>query len=270
MDIQERANEYAKGRLVSIIERLIADIYTDGYKAGYQTKTDEVDEVVLQKIAEAKAEVARTEAIKAAERAEAERIAREKAEAEKAEVERIAREKAEKKRIAEEEAEAKKIAEEEVAKQKKAAEKKAENDKKDANIKDVKFIDLQLPSGTLWATEYIGEMTYREAKKRYHLPTLEQINELKRECKLTIIGTGDLKVLNAEGKWFTINSNGRTGSIGSVNSDYLSKFWIDEEEDSNKNVRYAEFRSNYYGVTLNLQNKFVGESLSVLVVKSKQ
>ena len=35
MDIQEQANEYAKGRLSAIIERIIADIYSDGYKAGY-------------------------------------------------------------------------------------------------------------------------------------------------------------------------------------------------------------------------------------------
>lgn len=90
-----------KGRLSAIIEKVIAEIYLDGYHAGYKTKSDEIDEVILQNIAEAKAEVARAEAIKAAERAEAERLANEKA---KAEAERKKHEEAEAKRIADEEA----------------------------------------------------------------------------------------------------------------------------------------------------------------------
>lgn len=289
MNIQDQANEYAKGRLAKIIERLIAEIYSDGFEAGYQTKSKEVDEIAIRKIAEAKAEVARAEAIKVAERAEAERIAREKAEAEraeaekiarekaeaeKAEAERIAREKAEQKRIAEEEAEAKRIAAEEAVKQKKAEQKKAENDKKDANIKNLKFIDLKLPSGTLWAIEYIENMTFREAKKRYHLPSIDQVNELRKECKLIAQSYDGFLVLNAEGKSFRIGNNG-SDSFGSHIQIYYSEFWIDEEEDTNKNVNYARFQYEYNngvsnGVSLYLPEKFVGETLPVLVVKSKQ
>lgn len=33
MDIQELANAYAKGRLSAIIEKVIAEIYSDGYHA---------------------------------------------------------------------------------------------------------------------------------------------------------------------------------------------------------------------------------------------
>ncbi len=274
MDIQERANAYAKGRLASIVEKLIAGIYSDGYEAGYKARSEEVDEVVLQKIAEAKAEVARAEAIKAAERAETERLAREKAMAEKAEAERLAREKAEAEkaeteRIARLEAEKKRIALEE-AKAKKIAKKKAENDKKDTSISDVEFVDLNLPSGTLWAKNYIGEMTFREALKQYHLPTIEQINELQRECKLTMSSSGNLKVINGDGKSFIIYN---TYSCYRDRSTYYeSNFWIDEEEDSNKNVRYANFNYSIVGssVSLVFRNMFVGEPLSVLVVKSKQ
>lgn len=269
MNVKEEANEYAKGRLATIIERLIADIYSDGFEAGYQTKSREVDEIAIRRIAEAKAEVARAEAIKAAERAEAERVAREKAEAEKAEAEKIAREKAEQKRIADEAAEAKRIAAEEAEKQKKIAKKKAENDRKDANIKNIKFIDLKLPSGTLWATKFIDEMTFRAAQNRYHLPTIEQINELRRECKLIGEGYNGIKVLNAEGKSFQIFNNA-SETIGNTNMCY-SRFWIEDEEDSKKNVSYAEFKYSYKSdVSLYLPDKFVGETLSVLVVKSKQ
>lgn len=204
MDIQEQANEYAKGRLAVIIERIIADIYSDGFKAGYQTKSNEVDEVVIQRIAEAKAEVARAEAEReAAERAEAQRIAQEKAEVERIErekAEKAARERAEADRIAKEKiekerAEAERLAQEEKARKaeaerkaeedKKAAKKKEENDKKDEAIKGVAFKDLGLPSELLWADKLSSKkFTFRQANKLYHLPTNDEWQELKAECQI--------------------------------------------------------------------------------------
>jgi len=264
MDIQELANAYAKGRLSAIIEKVIAEIYSDGYHAGYKTKSDEIDEVILQKIAEAKAEVARAEAIKAAERAEEERLANEKAKAEKAEVERKKREEAEAKRIAEEEAETKRLAEEEAEEKKKAAKKKAENDKKDKRIKDVKFIDLGLPSGTLWAVESIGDMTFREAKKRYHLPTLEQFLELEREY-----------LLSGDGENFRfLSDSGKVLAFARSSSDsytYHFYFWLDEEE----NKKYAccadlmGYNNNSI-VKLSTTGIFIGKTLPVMIVKSKE
>ena len=286
MDIQEQANEYAKGRLAEIIERIIADIYSDGYKAGYQTKSNEVDEVVIQKIAEAKAEVARAEAQREAEeRAEAQRIAREKAEAEriarekaekeareKAEAERIAREKIERER--EETArkvEAKRLAEEE----KKAAKKKAENDKKDKAIKNVDFVDLSLPSETLWASERIGyssqTFAFREAKKLYHLPTDAQLLELEEECQISGDCNG-FEILSADGVRINLNYN---DNIYTDNGDFIKAtflFWLDEEEDSDKKVWCACVEYNVKAKRLNVFKRkiFVGEKLPVMVVKSKK
>ena len=49
---------------------------------------------------------------------------------------------------------------------------------------DADFIDLGLPSGTLWAKDFLRDeegnimyLTFREAKK-YPLPTIEQLNNL--------------------------------------------------------------------------------------------
>ena len=246
MDIQELANAYAKGRLSAIIEKVIAEIYSDGYHAGYKTKSDEIDEVILQKITEANAEVARAEAIKAAE------------------VERKNREEAEAKRIADEKAEAKRKAAVEAAEKEKAAKKKTENDKKDKKIKDIEFIDLGLPSGTLWAIKSIDDMTFREAQKRYHLPTIEQFLELKKECLLSRDGT-NFTFLSVDGNVLALASSSSDRYTSHLN------FWLDEEEND-KTAPCADLRghNSISDVEVSITNIFIGESLPVMIVKSKE
>ena len=264
MDIQQQANEYAKGRLATIIERLIAEIYSDGFHAGYQIRSKEVDDVVVQKIAEAKAAVAKAEAEREAEerrlakkKAEIERIAREKAEAEKREAERIALEEAEKRTEKERTA----------AEKKKAAKKKADNDKKDRKTKDVEFIDLKLPSGTLWAVDTIDYMNYREAIKKYHLPSIEQCEELVNECKLSVSYDG-FKFMSTDGRTLILSSS-ESNSYGHR----FLKFWVDYEEDLDKNAKYASFTGFDKvpdSVSVDYPSLFVGESIPVIIVKSKQ
>lgn len=260
MDIQEEANEYAKGRLAKIIERIIADIYSDGYKAGYQKKSNEVDEVVIQKIAEAKAEVARAEAEKeAAERSEALRIAREKAEAE---------------RIAQEEKERKVKAEQLALEKKNMAKKKAENDKKDEAIKGVTFKDLGLPSDTLWATEPIGgrftiELTFEEAKKLYHLPTKGQWDELKRECQVK--GNENcIEILTGRGERLSLEYTGPQYKKEEHENQFLM-FWLDDEDSFNHALCvFMEYENKYGRFASGTRRVFVGEKLPVIVVKSKK
>ena len=253
-----------------------------------------MDEVVIKKIAEAKAEVARAEAQReAAERAEALRISKEKAEAErigrekaekeareKAEADRIAREKIEREReeaerIAQEEAvrkaEAKRLAEEE----KKAAKKKVENDKKDKTIKGVTFKDLGLPSKTLWAsqpirkTNTIEELSFREAKKLYHLPTFKQWVELSKECQIKGDNYG-ISILSAEGAELYFGYSG-SEEVGDHENLFLM-FWLDEDEDSDKKVLcvFLEYKEKYRKFVSSTRRVFVGEKLPVMVVKSKK
>ena len=59
--------------------------------------------------------------------------------------------------------------------------KKAE---KETILEEMKYVDLGLPSGTFWASDYIkkdGEvlfLPYRDAIDEFNLPTDEQIDEL--------------------------------------------------------------------------------------------
>ena len=60
---------------------------------------------------------------------------------------------------------------------------------KDSALEKTEYVDLGLPSGTLWASSYVedekGNAIYltQEESKAYNLPTLEQWDELRRRCK---------------------------------------------------------------------------------------
>lgn len=62
---------------------------------------------------------------------------------------------------------------------------------KDSASEDVGYVDLGLPSGTLWASDYVKDgddvlfLPYSEALK-YNIPTEEQVDELRECCKISI------------------------------------------------------------------------------------
>lgn len=86
------------------------------------------------------------------------------------------------------------------------------------------YIDLGLPSGTLWAdTNEDGYYTFEEAVKKYgdRLPTKEQLEELEYKCQWEWIGSeckvtgpnGNSMILPASGYRY---SDGNVGGVGSV------------------------------------------------------
>lgn len=75
----------------------------------------------------------------------------------------------------------------------------------------MKYVDLGLPSGTLWASDYIkkdGEvlfLPYRDAIDEFNLPTDEQIDELKDYCEISLVEDNGIKTyicLGPSGKLF--------------------------------------------------------------------
>ena len=69
---------------------------------------------------------------------------------------------------------------------------------KDSVTEDVEYVDLGLPSGTLWASDYVKEgddvlfLPYPEALK-YNIPTEEQVDELEEFCEFSIENDGSNK-----------------------------------------------------------------------------
>lgn len=62
---------------------------------------------------------------------------------------------------------------------------------KDSVSEETEFVDLGLPSGTLWASDYVKDgdevlfLPYPEAQK-YDIPTKEQVDELREYCEISI------------------------------------------------------------------------------------
>ena len=106
---------------------------------------------------------------------------------------------------------------------------------------DFEFIDLGLPSGTLWASDYINtpmhfwhKMNFKEAQ-RFILPTKEQWEELLHECKLTPYKYG-LKITGKNGNEITLELTDLTGFFEDF-AGYV-QFWIDSEINSEQKAIY--------------------------------
>ncbi|MBP5535663.1 MAG: hypothetical protein J6X62_02605 [Bacteroidales bacterium] len=91
------------------------------------------------------------------------------------------------------------------------------------------YVDLGLPSGTLWKdkNEEGGFYTYEQAVNKFgdKLPTKEQLEELKNKCTWSWTGSG-YKVTGPNGNSIVLPAAGYrycSGSVGGVGSD--GYFW---------------------------------------------
>ena len=184
MDIKEKAKEYAKGKMTEAIEKVIADAYAEGYRAGYKDKSDEIPPVVK-------------------------------------------------------------------------------------NDEDVEFVDLGLPSGTLWAKDFLRDeegnimyLTFREAKK-HQLPTIEQFDELKDSAGFhyfcfTLLD-GEQIVYPSTG-FFNGNSHEYPDEV---------RLWLKSEEDESHKALWAGTETICYHRYVKTGLQYVGHKLPIVVVKSK-
>ncbi len=190
MDIKQKANEYAQGKVTSALEQMIADAYTAGYTDGYQDRDNEI-EVDLPK-------------------------------------------------------------------------------------PDPEFVDLSLPSGTLWAADYLRDeegnilyLTYNEAKK-YNLPTEEQVKELFSLPKDTNRGEPLwLTFLTTEGVRYKITSKGMFQVKDSAVGFGSIHFWVESEITEDNEAKDACFFYGSYSGWNILRYQYIGYRLPVLVVKQK-
>ena len=108
-----------------------------------------------------------------------------------------------------------------------------------SNVKtESKYVDLGLPSGTLWKStnEEGGFYTYEQALAKFgnSLPTREQMEELKNSCTWTWTGKG-YKVVGPNGKSIILPAAGfqQCGDYGSdIDTKDTGSFWTSNTSES--------------------------------------
>jgi hypothetical protein len=148
---------------------------------------------------------------------------------------------------------------------------------------DTEFVDLGLPSGTLWASDYEGEdnnicyKPYCEAEAG-NIPTIEQWEELKKICiwEFKIDDSYDLCEAECVGPNGNVLKFCRTGKIDvSSRSNFWEVFfWLKDEESANTektavHMYNAGKDSKWRNAKALTEGFFSGYKLPVRLVKMK-
>ena len=132
----------------------------------------------------------------------------------------------------------------------------------------VEYIDLGLPSGTLWALNNPQLVPYKESQK-LNIPSLEQAQELVKFIRWTIYTTGhwdcDLRfrILDAEGRTYTIGSHGYDTDSGMKSGDMY--MWYRKDLDSNCKASVFHLYEGHNSIIEN--NVFPGYKAFAFLVK---
>lgn len=101
------------------------------------------------------------------------------------------------------------------------------------------YVDLGLPSGTLWATEVEKDgnsviyLPYCDAKQ-YSIPSREQFQELITNCRCIQNASGMLCCVGTNGNKLIFPPTGRV--LASYSNQTESYMWLDEETESNEKI----------------------------------
>ncbi len=153
-----------------------------------------------------------------------------------------------------------------------------------ADLRDNKteYVDLGLPSGTLWAANYEkvnGEILYLPycKAKEYSIPTEEQWEELRTCCEWEYDSNGSAwqnidwaKCIGPNGNILTFNITGLIRANGFSKSDII-QFWIKDESDNLEKKTGCIRKTSYggqshWGQTLQ-STEFSGYHLAVRLVR---
>ena len=137
------------------------------------------------------------------------------------------------------------------------------------------YIDLGLPSGTLWSSDYERsgeELIYLpyESASGYGLPNLDQMKELLNTCKWVCKrdASKDIEELLCVGPNGNVISFERTGyiKVDIIEAGLTGKFWIKEEtEKLEKSIGRFSWNKEMY-----VSSEYSGYKLPIRLVKTKK
>ena len=152
-----------------------------------------------------------------------------------------------------------------------------------ANRIETGFVDLGLPSGTLWkAINEPGLYTYQEANDKFvseeeHLPTYEQLFELKQECQWGRTDTG-YELLGPNGNSITFSAEGyvdcggthhyANGGAGMFGTETIGMIWSSTPTDADK--AYSMGIGTYNPGTIQSDNRCYGRSVHLVQSVEKE
>ena len=139
---------------------------------------------------------------------------------------------------------------------------------------DTKFVDLGLPSGTLWSKEYeqndkeVIFLPYLEAST-LNIPTEEQFSELLSLCKWEFTYIDNLRIkfdcIGLNGNIITFYSKGELAPNGYIRENRNIKFWLYSENEDNEKVIANMY---YWGEEIRKTDSlFMGCKLPVRLVR---
>ena len=144
-------------------------------------------------------------------------------------------------------------------------ERKAAEERRAAELKARGFVDLGLPSGTLWKNknEEGGFYTYEQALNKYgnRLPTNEQFEELKKKCSWSWTGSG-YKVTGPNGNSIVLPAAGYRYCSGGVDGVGSGGDYWSATPDGSDSARYLSFGSG--GVNMSNYNRCDGQSVRLV------
>ena len=112
------------------------------------------------------------------------------------------------------------------------------------------YVDLGLPSGTLWKDKNeSGFYDYDAAMRTYSnsLPTKEQLEELENSCQWTWTGSG-YKVVGPNGNYIVLPAAGRRDCDGNVNYVGTSGYFWSSTPYGSEDAWYLYFGSSLVGM----------------------
>ena len=145
---------------------------------------------------------------------------------------------------------------------------------KDSVSEETEFVDLGLPSGTLWASDYVKDgdevlfLPYPEALK-YDIPTKEQVDELREYCEISIKYDEDDNyvhiVLGPNGNSIVFKGHGYK-TFAELKDTKTAYFWQVYNSDTPKTV-FVPYLSAPY---INAEYLFPGYKIPIWTVKNKE